>query len=207
MARQESRWGVRLTDPAALKALAHPARLRMLDLLQEQDGATATQCAAVVGLSASSCSWHLRLLARAGLVEDAGKGADGRERLWRSRIGSWQVDRDVLDGEVPEQRALDTSVTQALLQASDETVEAFTVAAAQGEEPPQWRHASLVSNQTLRLTADELRTLTEQVHDLLRPYSRRVRADAPPGARLVHAALRFAPQPPRPGPGPTTPRP
>jgi len=198
MAR-DGAWGVRLTDPAALRALAHPARLRMLDLLQEADGATATQCAAVVGLSASSCSWHLRLLARVGLVEDAGRGADGRERVWRSRVPSWQVDLDGIDAEPAEAQAIDVAVTEALLKASDETVRGFTVTAAQGGESAAWRRGALVSNSALRVTAEELEQLTEQVRELLRPYSRRERSDAPPDARIVHAALRFVPQPDRPG--------
>jgi len=84
-------------------------------------------------------------------------------------VDSWQVEYDAIDADPAEARAVDVAVTSALLQASAETVEAYTVAAARGEEPAQWRRASLVSNQVLRLTAEELRALTEQVHDLLRP--------------------------------------
>lgn len=194
MARSESRWGAQLHDPTVLKALAHPARLRMLDVLQELDGATATQCAARVGLSPSACSWHLRLLARSGLVEDAGRGPDGRERAWRSRVPAWQVDFDAIDADETDARALDIAVTRAMLAASDSAVEAFTAAAAHGNETQQWRDAALVSNSTLRLTAEELTHLTEQMRDLLRPYTLRQRPQAPAGARPVHAALRFAPQ-------------
>lgn len=193
MARS-SRWGTELTDPAVLKALAHPARLQILDVLQDGDGATATQCAAVVGLSASACSWHLRLLHRTGLVEDAGRGEDGRERRWRTAVPSWQLNRSGIDTEPAEADALDIAVTRALLQASDAAVEAFFAATAQGEVTESWRHAALVSNSTLWLTDEELRELTEQVGDLLKPYTRRHRTDAPPGARIAHAALRFVPQ-------------
>ena len=198
MARQEQRWGVRLTDPVVLRALAHPARLRMLDVLQSREGATATECAEVVGLTASACSWHLRQLAGAGLVQDSGPGADGRERRWEAVVPSWQVLREDIDADPAESEGLDLAVTTALLQAADATVEAFTVAAAQGLEPPQWREAALVSNTTLRLTADELRELTEQVRDLLHPYTLRRRPEAGTEARTVHAALRFVPAGPRP---------
>ena len=196
MTRQEKRWGVRLTDPAVLRALAHPARLRMLDVLQARDGATATQCAEVVGLTPSACSWHLRQLAGAGLVEDAGSGADGREKVWKAAVPSWQVDLDAIDADPTEAQGLDLAVTQALLQAADATVEAYTVNAAQGLEPPEWRAAALVSNSKLRLTADELRELTEAVLDLLRPYTLRQRPDIDPQQRTIHAALRFVPATP-----------
>ena len=193
MARQ-SRWGVQLTVPAVLKALAHPARLQMLDVLQDGEGATATQCAAVVGLSASACSWHLRLLHKAGLVEDAGKSRDGRERRWRSSVPSWQMSLDTIEAEPAAAKALDVAFTQSLLRASDAAVETFTTAAAQGDETAGWRQAALVSNSTLWLTADELLELTERIGDLLNPYTRRQRSSAPSSARIVHAALRFVPQ-------------
>lgn len=198
MARDADHWGTPLTDPAVLRALANPARLRMLDVLAREGGATATDCAEVVGLSPSSCSWHLRQLAVAGLVHDAdrpdaGKGADGRERRWVATTPAWQVQSGSIDAEPEQAQALDVAVTQALLRASDASVEAFTVAAVQGDEPVAWKDAALVSNMALRMTAEELAAVTEAVRELLRPYSLRQRRDPPPGTRPVHAALRFVP--------------
>src|SRR3954454_24700318 len=73
-----------LRDPRALRALAHPARLEILERLNTVGPSTATECAEVAGLSPSACSYHLRALARWGLVEEA-DGGDRRERRWRSR--------------------------------------------------------------------------------------------------------------------------
>src|SRR5437868_15177992 len=78
---QESR--TRVSDPKALRALAHPLRLALLDGLMSFGEQTAAQCAAAVGSTTSNCSYHLRALARVGLVE-RGESADGRERPWRS---------------------------------------------------------------------------------------------------------------------------
>lgn len=203
VAREEERWGVRLTDPAVLRALAHPARLRMLEVLQSRQEATATQCAQVVGLTPSACSWHLRQLAAAGLAEDAGPGPDGREKRWRAAVPSWQVSVDDVAADRAEAGRVDHAVTSALLQASDATVEAFTVQAAQGLVPFEWCEAALVSNTTLRLTAEELRALTEHLRELLRPYTLRERPDAGPEARTVSAALRFVPLTPTDPPTPT----
>lgn len=197
MAREPDRWGIPLTDPAVLRALANPARLRMLDVLQNQPGgATATACSEVVGLTASSCSWHLRQLAAAGLVRDAGRGDDGRERRWVATTPAWQVNHVGIATDPEEAAALDVAVTQALLHASDATVEAFTVTAVQGHEPVAWKDASLVSNMTLRMTSEELARVTETVMNMLRPYSLRERPDPPEGTRPVHAALRFVPNGP-----------
>src|ERR1700761_5736702 len=73
----------RLTDPRALRALAHPIRLELVGLLRRLGPLTATQAAELIGESSGSTSFHLRQLAKYGLVEDAGGGA-GRERPWRA---------------------------------------------------------------------------------------------------------------------------
>jgi DNA-binding transcriptional ArsR family regulator len=75
-----------VSDPPTLRALAHPVRLALLEALGRQEPLTATEAAELVGESPSACSFHLRMLAKYGLVEDAG-GGQGRRRPWR-RTGS-----------------------------------------------------------------------------------------------------------------------
>jgi len=74
-----------------MRAMAHPARLALLEHLRNGGPTTATECAGVVGLSPSATSYHLRALARAGLVEAAPGRGDGRERLWRITAGRYAV--------------------------------------------------------------------------------------------------------------------
>ena len=69
-------------DPLAMRALAHPVRIRLLEELTFRGPLTATQAADHVGESPSSCSFHLRTLAKYGFVEEAG-GGTGRQRPWR----------------------------------------------------------------------------------------------------------------------------
>src|SRR5215475_13569317 len=73
----------RLTDPKALRALAHPLRLQLVGQLRVHGQLTATQAGELLGESSASCSFHLRQLAKYGLVEEAG-GGHGRERPWRA---------------------------------------------------------------------------------------------------------------------------
>src|SRR5207237_5468648 len=75
---------LQLTDPGALRAIANPTRLRILSWLRLRGPATATECSEAVGESPSSCSYHLRQLARFGFVEAEGEGPAGRERRWRA---------------------------------------------------------------------------------------------------------------------------
>src|SRR5918912_2452269 len=78
-----SRRVLQLTDPRALRAVAHPTRLALVGLLRREGPLTATRAAEHLGESPASCSFHLRQLARYGLVEEAG-GGHGRERPWRA---------------------------------------------------------------------------------------------------------------------------
>ncbi len=72
-----------ITDPRALRAYAHPIRLKLVGLLRRSGPLTATQAGEKIGESPASCSFHLRQLAKYGLVEEAG-GGKGRERPWRA---------------------------------------------------------------------------------------------------------------------------
>jgi DNA-binding transcriptional ArsR family regulator len=71
-----------LSDPAAIKAIAHPARYRLVEELYTGRELTATEAADVCGLTPSAMSYHLRTLERYGLVI-RGESTDGRERPWR----------------------------------------------------------------------------------------------------------------------------
>ena len=83
----EAASGPMRVDAAALKALAHPLRVRLYDLLADEGPATASQLAARLGESSGTTSYHLRQLAKHGfIVEDEERG-NRRDRWWRSRPG------------------------------------------------------------------------------------------------------------------------
>jgi DNA-binding transcriptional ArsR family regulator len=71
-----------LTDPRAMRALAHPVRLALLELLWREGSVNATEAAAELGESQASCSYHLRELAKFGFVQEV-EGVRGRARPWR----------------------------------------------------------------------------------------------------------------------------
>ena len=73
----------KVRDVEILRALAHPLRDALLRYLMAAGPHTASECADAVGSTASNCSWHLRQLAKFGLVE-ATDGGDGRQRPWRA---------------------------------------------------------------------------------------------------------------------------
>ena len=75
---------ISLADPSVIRALSHPARVVVIDELFSGRVATSTQLAALAGLSPSAMSYHLRSMAKLGVVERDESGTDGRERPWRA---------------------------------------------------------------------------------------------------------------------------
>src|ERR1700735_5088106 len=79
-------------DPRSIRALAHPARLAIIDALASGEELTATQCAELTGLSPSATAYHLNFLERYGFAEAAPPRTDRRERPWRTSGRPIQVD-------------------------------------------------------------------------------------------------------------------
>jgi DNA-binding transcriptional ArsR family regulator len=177
----------RITEPEALAALAHPVRLELISYLMASGPATASVCARAVGDTPSNCSYHLRTLAKAGLV-DTVESNDGRKRPWRALVTGY--DTDVADPDQP----LSPEASRLLavtLQHDQQIVRDFMTRRHQA--PPAWREAYAYSTYTLRLSPDELIALGTQIDAMIRPYLSATREDAPNDAGLVHVGLHAVP--------------
>ena len=180
-----------LTDPTAMRALAHPARLAILTRLQEGPG-TATEVAEVVGVTPSAASYHLRMLAKYGFVEDAPARGDGRERLWRHGGSGLTVSPEADD--LPEVRSAKELLIKIVRdQAADEMTRALD---NHDREPQEWRDASIFHRTVLLVDAEELKRLSEQIDELFAPYlvSARDRSQASTGARISEAQVSLFPR-------------
>jgi DNA-binding transcriptional ArsR family regulator len=82
----------RVLDAATLKALAHPLRFQLIELLMEEGPSTASELGRLVGESSGSTSYHLRQLAKHGLIEEAPELGSARDRYWRGVRGGWTID-------------------------------------------------------------------------------------------------------------------
>src|SRR2546429_3258575 len=141
-----------------MRALAHPTRLALLDHLHAVDEATATECAIWVGDSPSSCSYHLRALARWRFVEEGARRA-GRERPWRATATRIEFDSDGLEAIVLRDELVGRQqqrVRDALRR--------------EHELPPRWRRAAQTSSASLTLTPAELDELGERFESLIDEY-------------------------------------
>ena len=172
-----------LTDARVLGALAHPLRVALLNHLMAFGPRTASECAEVVGASASNCSWHLRQLARYQLVEPV-DSADGRERPWRAAATGFDYGGPE---EGPAARAADEALTALWLDEDFRLAREFL--RWQDQADPDWRRVSAHSTYELRLSAEELGRLRDQLDALIRPYIGLTRQDPPPEAKPVHVSL------------------
>jgi DNA-binding transcriptional ArsR family regulator len=184
--------GTRVSDPRVMRALAHPARIEIVEYLNDTGAVvTATEVAGMVGLSPSATSYHLRELAKYGLVEQAPSRGDGRERVWRSTGSGLRIDPDP---EMPGARAASQALVDLYLTRDLERTRAW-IAKAMDEEG-DWREVATIMGQRLLMTAAELKELNEQVRLLVEPYRLRDRQDeAPEGARRVSVSYTAIPEP------------
>jgi DNA-binding transcriptional ArsR family regulator len=172
---------LQVSDPQVMRALAHPARLAIMDYFFAGNTGTATDLAEVVRLSPSATSYHLRALARSGLVEEAPGRGDARERVWQTRVRGLMVeagpdaDEDAYEAE--------REFTDAILVREDAQARRWVQRSA--DEPAEWYRAARFTESVLLLTADELTGLADAMAELYLRYARRRRPDPPPGARMV----------------------
>lgn len=142
------------SDAAALKALTHPLRIRLLGLLRMEGPSTATELAALTGESSASTSYHLRVLAKYAFVAEA-EQRDGRERRWRSvhEVTSWS--NQAME-DSPGSGDFVAVMRRRQIQHLLETVERHEGDVAAGRIDPSWREPAGISDLMPRLTPESL---------------------------------------------------
>ncbi|HMI82296.1 MAG TPA: helix-turn-helix domain-containing protein [Solirubrobacterales bacterium] len=164
---RQKRRAIELTDPRALRALAHPTRLELMGLLRRGGPLTATQAAEKTGESPASCSFHLRQLAKYGLVEEAG-GGHGRERPWRATAiaTEWAARGGDEEAEAAE-ALLSRVVIERYFQSAIEWLE------RRQSEPPEWVEAATYGDAIVCMTPEELHEVDDGIRALFEPYLER----------------------------------
>lgn len=179
-----------LRDPKAMRAMAHPVRLQVLEILRDDGPLTATELGERIGESPANTAFHLRTLGKYGFVEEAERGK-GRARPWRSVPGGLMVREEELDGEARRAAAAMVGALRTML---FRQIERWAVERA--EYSKKWQAVSFEMEFRGTLTAAELAKVGKQINEVLAPYRRSAR-DAPAGAKKVTiAAWGFPTEPP-----------
>jgi len=184
---------VEISDPKAIRALAHPLRLDLLQLLGAGGSATAAQCGRVLGVSQASCSFHLRQLAKYGFVEDAGPGQDRRERQWRVAHSRLSV-RIGTGSDLAVRQEIEALVVQREMQAI------IDYSRRPDGADPEWQHKAGIVSAMAVLSPDDAAAIKEKWITLLTPYISRARTEGSqlqPGQRHVRYFMAATPLPER----------
>jgi len=174
-----------ITDTQTMRALAHPVRIALLEELIVGGPLTATEVGERIGESPTTCSFHLRQLARYGFVEEAG-GGKGRARPWRVTT----VGISIAAGDDPEAE-LASGVLMRLVR-ERQLGRYQTWLETKASYPRRWREAAEDSEYLFYLTPEELKQLNEELFALLMPRARERLTDPsqrPPGAVPVEMLL------------------
>ena len=172
-----------ITDPQAMRALAHPVRLAALSYLQKHGPATATQLSEHVGASPSVTSWHLRHLAEFGLVVDVPppSGTDRRQRWWDAAARGFRYEMPDTPEGTEAGRLLRTEMMNQVLEAAQQWL-----VETEPNLDPEWSRLAGSANTLLMLTLAEAEAIENAIEELLAPYvQRRDAGDVPDDARPV----------------------
>lgn len=175
----------RITDPQSMRALAHPLRLQLMDLLGLEAELTATQCAELTGESVASCSFHLRMLAKYGYVEPGEQR--GREKPWRLVSRSRTIGPDVGDPESVREAGAFARVI-----VDREAARLNRAIGRAAELGPEWVDSMTIRTSSMWMSHAELEEMIERLGEFQDELKERFagRRDdpslRPDGARVIH---------------------
>ncbi len=178
--RRQAREGLRqVSDTQSMRALTHPVRISLLEQLSVVGPMTATEVGELIGESPTTCSFHLRQLAKYGFVEEAG-GGKGRSRPWRMTAIGMNISSN---NEDPEAAIASSALAQLF---RDRYLQRYrTWLETKANYPQEWRRAAGDSEFVFYLTADELDALRDELLEFLIPRCQERLADPslrPPGS-------------------------
>ena len=169
---------MRRIDARSLRGLAHPLRMRILEAIELDGPATSSTLATRLGENTGTISWHLRLLAEHGyLEEDPGRGTK-RERWWRLPHGPTVLDPAEFLDDPETRRALDVYLRD-LVERYYNRVRTYV----DEDWSAEWQHAAGLSDwRDLRLTPAQLHALNEEIAAVVDRYADSPDAGADSGA-------------------------
>ena len=175
---------VRTLDARALKALAHPLRVRIYDLLSERGPQTASSLAALIGETSGATSYHLRALASHDLIREVPDRGTARERWWERPKGRVDMPGPT-EAMSPSSRAAAQIVTTEFLRLRHQTLMEY-INRPESQQPDGWKDAGLVMTTMLDVTPEQMAELKQELTAVVDAAVERYRGqESLPGTRRV----------------------
>lgn len=183
---------VTITDPLAIRALAHKVRLEVIDeFFSSKRAHTATELAGRFGLTPSAMSYHLRALEKWGYVVRVESSGDGRERYWRAAGETLNVGSLAMASELISSSFIDVTLSTA----RDRVVRALTSIEGMAEAD---KPVFMVSNSKFVLTKKQSEDFAGEFEELAERYRKLGEAaEADPAVvdtRPMHVTMMFVPE-------------
>lgn len=183
---------VTVDDPASMRALAHPLRLRLLGLLRSDGPAPVGRLAEAVDEAPGSVSYHLGTLAKWGFVVEAPELArDGRERWWRAAHEMTHYDPLELRDD-PTRLGASIAMRQMFLQGH--LAEQMQALDAEASLEAEWLAASTGGDIIAHLTVEEFAEFSAEIDALVEKWWERGRTERE-GTRVVRYIYNAFPRP------------
>jgi DNA-binding transcriptional ArsR family regulator len=160
-------------DARSLRAVAHPLRMRILQLFWTEGPATATMLANRLGESTGTLSWHLRHLAEHGFIEEDAERGTKRERWWRAPATSLVQSRAVEFLDDPGLRGPLSVYIREVVDWHFRLVANFYREAGARQFSDEWISASTATSWTgadTRMSPRQLRALNEELRQVTRRH-------------------------------------
>lgn len=182
--RDDPRAGtVRLSSPM-LKAMSHPLRRRILELMHEGVPRRAADLAEIVDAPANSVSFHLRQLAGAGLIVEAPEHArDRRDRVWTAAGSGYTVPTPESPVGPEEELVLRSFLDQEALDLHD-VVARVTAWVPDWSSGREKRPRATIQTGLLELTDDDVQWLSDALGELMHQAIQRSRQPTDDPRRL-----------------------
>ncbi|WP_122262677.1 winged helix-turn-helix domain-containing protein [Ornithinimicrobium cerasi] len=157
---------VRLTSPM-LKAVSHPLRRRILELMHEDVPRRAADLAELVGAPANSVSFHLRQLAGAGLIVEAPEHArDRRDRVWMAAGSGYTIPTPATPPSPEDELVLRSFLDQEALDLHDLVARVTAWAPDWGSGRDTTPRAAIQTG-LVELTQEDARWLSDTLQDVM----------------------------------------
>jgi len=162
---EERHAGDRVLDTGALRALAHPLRVRIYDILSQYGPQTASSLAERLGESSGSTSYHLRALAKHDLIHEVEDRGTTRERWWERQPGGVTF-ASPQGMKTPAARSATQIVMNEFLRNRQQQLIDF-IEQGNAHEDETWADGTLISTATARLTPAQSSDLTHRIMALI----------------------------------------
>jgi len=155
-------------DAEVLRAVAHPLRRRLVDVLRVRGPQTATLLGGATDQRVANVSHHLKVLAACGLVAEVPELAKDRRERW------WRVERPRLSWSTLDFTDDPTSESAALAAESLGLTRQVDLVRSWAQDPRSrtapWGAAAFSTDAWAHLTPDELAQLSGELQEVLDRY-------------------------------------